>query len=127
MECTMKYPLSVLVVDDVPEITDGMCRILGRVFETCRKASNGLEAIDLCTAHHVDVLITDVVMPEMNGVELVRQVRERFPHIRPLVVITGEASPESLETIEEMGIQTFTKPLDVDALLTFLESAFGAP
>jgi len=119
----MQRTLNVLVVDDIEEIAEGMCRIMKREFAECFRAYNGLEALEICEKHHVDVLITDLVMPSMDGLELIKTIRTKHQHIFPIIVITGEARAEMLEEVKQMNIPTFSKPVEIDTMFDYLESA----
>ena len=118
----MKYDLNLLIVDDVESIREGMARIMKRIFKNCFLASSGVEALEICEKEKINILITDIVMPEMDGLTLIKHVKEKYPDIRPILVISGQASPEVLDEIEHIGINVFTKPLNVDSMLDYIES-----
>lgn len=61
-------------------------------------ANSAREAVELLSSHHVDLLITDQMMPEMNGVELLRQIKTLYPNIPPnRVMLSGYAQPEDID------------------------------
>lgn len=72
---------------------------------TVMAAANGEEALQCLDRETVDLVITDLVMPNMNGVEFVRQVREKFPDL-PIIVASG--SPGSV--MQRLGIDTIQVP-----------------
>lgn len=84
----------VLVVDDSPVDRLLVSKLLGKSLNlTAAYAANGREALDACAADPPDVVLTDLQMPEMDGLELVEQVRGRYPLV-PLVLMTAHGSEE---------------------------------
>ncbi len=101
---------SVLVVDDEP----AQRRLLSGSLHThyaVTTAADGLEATALLSARSFDLIITDERMPGMNGLELIRWVRERTPEI-PIIVLTAYGSVETAVDAMKLGAQEYlTKPL----------------
>ncbi len=120
----MKYDKNILIVDDVSSITDGMCRIFKRIFANCYTAANGVEALQRCQEQHIDLLITDLVMPEMDGLTLIKHIKDEYSHIEPIIVISGEASQQVLDEVSALNIKAFSKPIDIDALEHFFTQTF---
>lgn len=75
----MNNKIRVLLVDDHPIIRQGIHRLLDHIpdIEVVGEAQNGAEALSLCHELHPDVALIDIVMPEMNGVELARQINNQ--------------------------------------------------
>lgn len=63
-------PYSILVVDDNPDLTDFLKKALGEYFKRILTASDGVEALQLIKSHTPDIIVSDVMMPRMNGYEL---------------------------------------------------------
>jgi len=83
-------PTRILVVDDEPFIRDLVRDTLrSRNYET-GMASNGAEALDLLSRESFDIVVTDVVMPGMEGLELVKRIKKSHPGTR-VIVLTGFA------------------------------------
>jgi CheY-like chemotaxis protein len=106
-------PRTVLVVDDdalIVMVTSDRLQALGHhVFEV----QSGREALDLLHGSaHVDVVLTDHVMPGMTGVQLAREIRSRWPEL-PIILATGCAD---LPDIEELHLARLDKPYDLDTL-----------
>jgi len=81
------------------------------------KATNGAEAVAVLDKMEFDLIITDFSMPVMNGVELAKIAKKRFPHI-PIIMITGEIGPDIFEMAEKAGVsRTLYKPLNMEELL----------
>ena len=81
--------LSILVVDDHEIMRDVVCQILEDCGHEVALASDGGDALDLLGATHFDVLVTDIVMRQMDGIELIREVRRQFPSMRILAMSGG--------------------------------------
>ncbi len=107
----------ILVCDDEEGIRLPLVRSLARIghdvtaFETGRQALSWLEA-----GNAADILITDIRMPEMDGIDLLREVKTRFPEM-PVVLITGHASITSSFEAGKAGADAYLeKPLDIHDL-----------
>src|SRR5947209_8828136 len=115
---------NLLIVDDEP----GMRQLLSHVFgrgagHTVRAAENGAKALELLRAEPVDLIISDVKMPDMNGIELLRRVREFLPDAG-VVLMTAFATVETAREAFKLGADDFIqKPFDVDELKLIVERA----
>jgi two-component system probable response regulator PhcQ len=97
----MTVAYTILLVDDEPRVLDALRRTLREPSYRLLTASNGREALSLIAAGGVDVLLSDIDMPGMNGVELVKEVRRHHPDVIRLL-LTGDASLDSaLEAIND--------------------------
>ena len=105
-------PMKILLVDDDPDMQ-------------VRIASNGTEARDLADTYNPDIVISDVVMPELSGLELLRCIQSSDPG-RPVILVTGYSSVDMAVEAMKQGAQDFlTKPLDYSKLKSILEAARG--
>jgi CheY-like chemotaxis protein len=113
---------SILIVDDNRSMADALVDILVlKGFETF-VASSGAEALQTLYEHPIDVLLTDVIMAEMDGVELYRQTREAYPQLIT-VLMTAYAADELIQQGMAEGIKTvLTKPVDIDFLVLLLST-----
>ncbi len=113
----------ILVVDDNPPMTKTLADILTAKGYICYTACSGVEALEILRDQPVDILLTDVRMPDMDGVTLYRQTRESYPELLTFLM-TAYAADDLIQKGLEEGIKTvFTKPLDINFLLTFLAAA----
>jgi PAS domain S-box-containing protein len=115
---------SVLVVEDEPAVRDMICRLLQRAgyeFETVGGPSEALEMMERRDTP-IDVLLSDVVMPEMSGIELAELVLERHPHVG--VVLLSGYTEETLDLarIRERGAMFVAKPVAGQDLLRAIRS-----
>lgn len=122
---------SVLIVDDSPVMRSFIRRVLGLSgFEVgeCVEAGNGEEALVQLSAHHVDVILTDINMPGMNGEELLRRLgADGTLKTTPAVVISTDATNERIVRMIELGAQGYmSKPFTPESLRDELERVLGA-
>jgi serine phosphatase RsbU (regulator of sigma subunit) len=126
MEIQGRKPV-ILLVDDEPMVTQVLASFLALETEfkvvTCQ---SGPEALQRLSDGPVDVVVSDFLMPGMNGLELLAEVRRRDPEI-PRLLLTGYADKENaIRAINEVGLfQYLEKPLDNDQFLLVLNNALA--
>jgi len=110
-------PFSLLLVDDEPEIVESLRRALRDDGYELITTTSPVEALAILEKRAVDVLVSDLRMPEMSGLELVSHVRRHHPHV-VRVLLTGHATLGSaLQAINEGAVGRYlTKPWDNDEL-----------
>jgi two-component system cell cycle sensor histidine kinase/response regulator CckA len=109
-------PRTILIVDDERAVRDLVAAALTRAGFAVRTAGSAEEALDLEARHPVDLLVTDVILPELSGPELAERIRQRSPHTRVLFMsgYTGNA----LTTHDLRGGSAFLpKPFGTTTLL----------
>ncbi len=106
---------SILVVDDEPVILDLMLDVLRLSGHRVDTANNGDEACRKVRSGPYDLIITDVRMPEMNGIELYRNVMEVRPELRgKFIFVTGDLIDQDvLDFLAEVNAPTLPKPIDI--------------
>ncbi len=115
--------LQLIIVDDEPDIVDGMARLLRKHPYAIRQAHSGKEALALLHELPADILITDLRMPGMDGLELMKQAELVYPAILT-VIITGHGDIESCVQAMKLGALDFLqKPVNIESLHMMLESA----
>jgi two-component system, response regulator YesN len=113
---------SILIVDDNPSMAAALYDILVLEGFATFQASSGAKALQILGDHPIDVLITDVIMPEMDGVELYRRTRQAYPQLIT-VLMTAYAADELIQRGMSEGIKTvLTKPIDIDFLILLLNT-----
>jgi len=123
-------PYSVLIVDDSPVMRTFIRRVLGlsgfEVGETM-EAGNGEEALAQLSAHQVDVILTDINMPGMNGEELLRRLEADGVLKRiPTLVISTDATQERILQMLSFGARGYvSKPFTPEELREELERVLG--
>jgi CheY-like chemotaxis protein len=117
-----------VVVCEDEAITQMMLqRLLMRTgLELAGIALDGQEAVDVVVQEKPDIVLMDVQMPRMNGLEAIRKIQETYPEFC-LVMLTGNANEQTWESAQQMGATGFlVKPVTVDSLLPGLLNAFVA-
>lgn len=89
-------------------------------FEISAEAKNGIEALELCANHPVDIALVDITMPFMDGLELSRMLKEQYPEMS-IVLITGHNEFEYARTALKLGVEDYIlKPFSKDELMLTL-------
>ncbi|MBW1828272.1 MAG: response regulator [Deltaproteobacteria bacterium] len=115
---------SVLLVDDEEEFLATVLKRLKKRKMNAAGASNGEEALNALDRDPVDVVVLDVKMPGMDGIQTLREIKKRFPLIE-VVMLTGHASMEvAIEGMEIGAFDYLMKPVDIDELLYKLQDAY---
>ena len=108
----LQMPSSVLVVDDEPIVLQVFSRVLSEKGLRTRTASNAEEALKLLDEGGIACVLADKNMPGMDGIEMLRRVREAQPHCA-FIVMTGYASTESaIEALRLGAVDYLQKPFD---------------
>lgn len=114
---------TVLVVDDEIDILAFLVEFLDSEGYRAVPARDGLAALQLLDEHEIDLIISDTMMPRLDGIELVRQMHER-PGLRntPVILMSAGGRP----SMNGLEIRAFLpKPFDLDILLALVEDAAG--
>ena len=108
---------TILITDDEANIVSGLKYAFEDEGFSVLTAGNGLEAWHEINTNSVDLVITDLRMPEMDGYELIKKISASYPTL-PVIVLTGHGTIETaVETMRDGAIDFFTKPVDLDKLI----------
>jgi DNA-binding NtrC family response regulator len=113
----------ILVVDDEPAEREGLARLVGQWGYEVETAASGEEALNLVETQHPAVVLTDLVLPEMDGLTLLQKLKETG---RPPIVllVTGHGTVESaVEAMRHGAFDYLTKPVDATRLQVLLEKS----
>jgi OmpR family response regulator RpaB len=111
----------ILLVDDDEPIRDFLAEVLKNARYEVRTASDGHEALEQLESEEPDLLVTDLLMPRMDGYELCVEVRKASSV--PIVAITGSGGPTDMERAFRSGADAFLpKPFDISELKTQIET-----
>jgi DNA-binding response OmpR family regulator len=120
-------PKKILVVDDSATILMMVKTFLGRERYVLLTASNGEEAVAKARKEAPDLVLMDVMMPKMTGLEACQELR-RHPETAslPVILVTTRGEPESIQRGFESGCTDYvTKPIDGQQLLARIETCLG--
>ncbi|HBR57941.1 MAG TPA: Fis family transcriptional regulator, partial [Blastocatellia bacterium] len=107
---------NILIVDDEQSYRQLLTLVFQGDGHTIRTANNGREALELLRGEPADVVISDVRMPDMDGIEMLRAIRETMPDLG-VVFMTAFASVDTAREAFKLGADDFvTKPFDVEEL-----------
>ena len=122
----VRHPLRVLLVEDNMINQKVAAKILSRLGYQSDIASNGFEAIESLERQPYDVVFMDIQMPEMDGNEATKRIRDRWPkdHQPYIIAMTAHALEGDREKYIARGMDDYvSKPIKVDALIAALEKA----
>lgn len=120
----MEKPVNILLVDDDISSVTALTNLLEHE-HTLRIASNGMDALQVFEIAHFDVVITDIRMPRMNGIDLLKAIRQ-LNYSAHVIILTGYPSMDNIKDAEKYGVSAFfTKPLDVERFMETLSCIQG--
>jgi DNA-binding NtrC family response regulator len=114
----------IMVVDDEPAIAELLTRFLTKKNYGVTSFTSGKKALEHLKTNEVNLMVTDIDMPEMNGIELIKATKELKPAL-PILVITGTANLEArneIVTLLGIGTNYIEKPFQLDRLEKIVES-----
>ncbi len=122
---------SVLVVDDEPTIAEVVCRYLERAGYATLVAGDGPEALRVAEDEHPDLVVLDIMLPGIDGLEVMRRMRERQRQRRPIILLTAKGEPTDRVIGLRLGADDYVaKPFSpaelvarVDAVLRRIDSS----
>ena len=109
-----------LVVDDEKEIVEYMQLILRKSFKDVIVAFNGVEGVEVFKDRRPDIVIADVTMPKMNGIDMCKMIRD-IDESTKLVIVSGNSLKDVEDEISELNLIFFRKPLIVKKLIEALQ------
>jgi CheY-like chemotaxis protein len=129
---------SILVVDDEPDVRDSVKYVLDRAGYSVRAVESAMEAYAELARNPTDLVITDIIMPKINGVEAIETIRKSFPSVRIIAISGGgnfgitEYQPTAITTTaylasaERAGAHlVLTKPFEAVGLIRAVEQVLG--
>ncbi len=119
--------LRILFIDDEQKLLDGLKRTLRplRYEWSCEFANGGAQALQLLDQSAFDVVVTDMRMPAMDGLELLKQVKTRFPHLLR-IVLSGQSELEKLVKSSGVSHQYLSKPCGLETLKSAITQALSS-
>ena len=120
----MSEPMTVLFVDDEPDFLQTLLKRMRKRSVNASGVGSGEEALVHLAQSPADVVVLDVRMPGMGGIETLRAIKKKTP-LTEVVMLTGHASLEvAREGMENGAFDYLMKPVDIDDLLYKIQDAF---
>jgi signal transduction histidine kinase len=111
----------ILIVDDEKTTREILTRALSAKGFVIKPVSNGIEALELMQKEHFDLMLTDLLMPSMEGIELIENAREILPNLIA-IVITGHATLETaVKALQRGAYDYIVKPFDPEFIIPVIE------
>jgi YesN/AraC family two-component response regulator len=115
----------VLIVDDEENARIGLKKLLVLEGFQVEAVANGYEALDYLSKHQVDLVITDINMPEMNGLVFLRELNRSYPTVN-VIMVTAYGGVESyLEAMNLGAFEYLNKPVRLEELKAVMERIFN--
>lgn len=112
----------VLVVEDDRELRDLFCTVLEENGYHAIAANDGLQAFDLLESHYIDLIISDVMMPKLNGFEMTQAIRSAG-YTMPILIISAKGQAADKQKGFQSGIDDYmVKPIDVNEMIWRVEA-----
>jgi two-component system response regulator PilR (NtrC family) len=108
---------SILIVDDEQEIRDSLSEVLTDEDYLTYTAENGQVALEMLDDQHYDIIISDIKMPELDGVTLLKKVKEQAPDTFVILITSYGSTETAIEAMRHGAIDYVLKPLDFDELI----------
>ena len=121
--------IRIVVVDDKPAFLQRLTSLLADEFEVVATAADGKSALEVIRRCHPDLIVLDLGIPELNGIEVTREIM-KSPGSKPLVVICSvEINPEIVQAAREAGAiaYVFKMRADKDLTLAVKSALLGKP
>ena len=120
----------ILVIDDDGQVRDAIRRILERAGHTVLDAADGEAGIRLYRERPTDLIITDIFMPEQDGIETIQQLRREFPGVK-IIAISGGDRTRTMDLRKDAELlgasRSLRKPFELTELLKAVSELLGEP
>jgi len=118
----------ILIIDDEQYMINSIRRILEQEGYDVIEAPNGVEGMKMLHRNTVDLVITDMYMPEQDGIETIRDIRRHYPDVK-VVAISGGGEIGSFSPLDAVRIiwahEVFVKPFDSDEIIESVRKLVG--
>lgn len=123
---------TVLIVDDIEDVREALALVLEDEGYNVVQAANGLQALQIMSSSQIDLLITDILMPEMDGTELSTEAKNKYPDLKIIAVSGGGRQSLEGKEYDQAGMSAklahmdhmLKKPFDPEDLINLLNQLF---
>jgi two-component system response regulator HydG len=119
----LRLDLKVLVIDDEPTVAEAVADTLERIGCHCRTATSGHEGLEMIREGDVDLVLTDLVLGDGGGIEIVEETKRFWPDVEVLVFTGHSSVTTAVEAMQKGALAYLEKPLDVNVLRTQVQKA----
>jgi len=114
--------LTLLFVEDEDDLVEIISDTLHKLEAKFLTAKNGQEALNVLKDNKIDVVITDINMPIMNGLEMIGKMKELYPSL-PIIIMSAHTEIEFMEKAKELGVKDYlVKPFDFIKFIELVSS-----
>lgn len=108
--------ISILIIEDEQRLLDRLVKYLSMFSDTVFQASNGEEALSLYRKHQPDIILTDIGMPKLSGVELIQKIRKTDKKTQ-LIVLSGQTNTDDFLKLVPLNLVSYlVKPIKIEQL-----------
>jgi DNA-binding NtrC family response regulator len=113
----------ILVIDDEDIVRTSCSRALAPEGYEVKLAKNGLEALKMISEEKCDIVLTDLKMPDMDGIEVLKKIKEGWPEIEVIIITGYQTVDTAVKSIKLGAFDYIEKPFTPDALLAAVAKA----
>ena len=110
----------ILLVDDEEGYRELVARMLAKAGYEVVQAADGIEALSLLEKSKIDLVISDILMPVLNGYALVARLRAKWPHM-PVILMTGFLSQDAAKSMMNGSVDFIPKPINSEVLIQIVQ------
>jgi DNA-binding NtrC family response regulator len=109
----------ILLVDDEERYRELIARVLTKAGYEVLQAADGIEALSSLEKSKVELVLSDILMPALNGYALVARIRAKWPNM-PVILTTGFLSPDAAKTMMNGSVDFIPKPINAETLIDMI-------
>src|SRR5437764_1384693 len=119
--------IHILLVEDQTIVRNGIKMILEQdaQLEVVAEAANGIEALQQLESYHVDLVLMDIRMPEMNGIEASKRIKKQFPELKVIILTTFDDDEYAYETLKDGANGFLLKSSEPEKLIRSIKSVWS--
>src|ERR1041384_4742897 len=110
----------ILLVEDEERYREHIARVLAKAGYEVLQAADGLEALSTLEKSNIDLVISDILMPNLNGYALVARLRAKWPNM-PVILTTGYLSEDAAKSMMNGSVDFIPKPINTETLLDMIQ------